>query len=122
MTTDTLIDWTYDDQLAALAEGWDIFEVRDSEHEPFELSRLDTPSDHDVGYDEPKFDDDINAWQHVIERAMAGSVLHNKALAFLMQDAPGEFVHIAMYEAGLGDSCPCLSCNRPTSAFNIIHV
>lgn len=121
MTTDTLLDWNYDDQHAALAEGWDIFECRDNEHEPFELCRLDVPSDHEVGYDEPKFEDDINAWQHVIERATAGSALHNKALGFLMQESPGELVHIAMYGAGLSDSCPCLSCNRPPSVTNIYH-
>lgn len=114
MTTNTLIDWTRDDQDAALLEGWDIFQCGDTEHEPFELCRLDFPGDAGMPFADALFEDDINAWDHVIERATAGSALHNKALAFLMQDAPGEFIHIAMFRSGRGESCPCLSCNRPT--------
>lgn len=112
MTTDTLLTWDFEDQLAAGKEGWDLFSCGDSDHEPFELERVDFPDEADLPFDEPKFDDDTDAWEHVIEQATAGSPLHNKALAFLMQESPGELVHIAMFRAGLSDACPCASCNR----------
>lgn len=87
--------WSYADQRAAYAEGWEIFETNRDDDEtakdivdgkpygyrPFELQRDD---------DAAIFRSDTDAWRHVRERAAAGSVLHQKALAFLKEESPAE--------------------------------
>lgn len=97
--------WPAADQDAAISEGWDLFQC-DLDHEPFELERIDFPED---GSD-ATFDDDTEAWDHVVTRAVEGSDLHNRALLFLAYASPGEIVHIAMWRAGLGETCPCVPC------------
>lgn len=109
--TDPIPGWVAADQDAAISEGWDVFECNDSEHEPFELERIDFPED---GSEAP-FAGDPEAWEHVVTLAVAGSDLHNRALLFLAYASPGEIVHIAMWCAGLGETCPCVPCtaHRP---------
>lgn len=104
--TEPIPGWPAADQDAAIREGWDLFECSDLEHEPFELERIDFPED---GTEAP-FAGDVEAWEHVVTRAVAGSDLHNRALLFLAYVSPGEIVHIAMWRAGLGDDCPCVPC------------
>lgn len=104
--TEPIPDWPAADQDAAISEGWDVFECRDTEHEPFELERIDFPED---GSEAP-FAGDPEAWEHVVTRAVAGSDLHNRALLFLAYASPGEIVHIAFWRAGIGDQCPCVGC------------
>jgi len=87
--------WDIADQNAALAEGWDIFLCSDVEREPFELQRLDYPEEH--GAEAEAFDDDVDAWRHVHRLACEGSPLHNRALAFLAEHSPVEFIHIATW-------------------------
>lgn len=105
--------WPRADQEAAGREGWDIFECGDSEHEPFELERLvDPASVPELGLDQPAFEDDPDAWEHVVTMATAGdgTDLHNRALLFLAYEAPGELLHVAYWRAGVGGACPCRSC------------
>lgn len=60
-----LVEWMTDDNAAALAEGWAIFNGN-------EIQR-----DDEVG----TFDTDADALNHVKARAAEGSALHRKALA-----------------------------------------
>ena len=65
------------DHAAARREGWDVFDCGpDPEGRPrLQLQREDTPEDR-----EPPFASDRDAWEHVVTRARAGSVLHRAAL------------------------------------------
>ena len=60
----------------ALSEGWDLFDVDGR----IQLQRIDCPSDHDLGYSEPKFQSDANAIIEVAMKARAGSKYHWDAL------------------------------------------
>ncbi|MDB5402379.1 MAG: uncharacterized protein JWQ55_4397 [Rhodopila sp.] len=61
----------------ARAEGWDIFDwgLRDDGTARIEIQRLDSPETT-----QPTFESDLAAWEHVVARARAGSVLHLRAL------------------------------------------
>ena len=67
--------WTYAEQDAAGAEGWDLFATGGGKvHEPYELQAL---------IDGRWEGDDEQAWRHVAERAADGSRLHERAIQFL---------------------------------------
>jgi hypothetical protein len=96
--------WTPDDSQAAMAEGWDVFAVMDVE-EPWQIQRLDDPAEDDrVDFDEPKFDDDVEVWRHLVEQAAAGSPLHQKALDFMAEHNPAEWDVIVYWTEGEGQS------------------
>jgi hypothetical protein len=61
----------------ALTEGWGVFDCgyRDDGSRKVELQRIDTPA-----CGTPRFPGDDTAWQHVVQRARAGSILHQQAL------------------------------------------
>jgi hypothetical protein len=91
--------WSFADQAAAGAEGWDILSTgccgERGYHDAFELQRLDHP---DGDLDESPFNDTTKteggAWEHVLHRAFGGSPLHAKALAFLADRSPREIRRI----------------------------
>jgi hypothetical protein len=64
-----------DDQ--ALSEGWGVFDCgcRDDGSARIELQRIDSPT-----CGTPHFQGDDAAWQHVVQRARAGSMPHQRAL------------------------------------------
>ena len=61
----------------AQAEGWDVFDcgLRDYGTPRIELQRLDSPPCGTL-----LFRSDEDAWQHVVRRARAGSITHQRAL------------------------------------------
>jgi len=99
--------WNYCDQASAWHEGWDIFRCDDLRHEPYEIECIDFP---EVG--EVKLADDTEAAFHVIDRAAEGSVLHQRAIAFLLAEAPNELAHWAAVRSG--GVCPCRGCEGKT--------
>lgn len=94
--------WSYADQAAAGAEGWDVFYTGFSGdhgyHDPFELQRIDFPFDKDGNEVDSPFNDpdkgEGGAWEHVLYRAFGGSPLHCKALAFIAANSPREILRI----------------------------
>jgi hypothetical protein len=65
------------DDAQALAEGWGVFDggCRDDGSPRIELQRIDSPA-----RGTPHFQGDDAAWQHVVQRARAGSMPHQHAL------------------------------------------
>lgn len=96
------LDWSYADQAAAGAEGWDLFDTgsdgQHGYHDPFELQRIDFPVDGDGNEIDSPFTDPAKgeggAWEHVLHRALGGSPLHAKALAFIATHSPREILRI----------------------------
>ena len=61
----------------AFTEGWGLFDVDGR----YQLQGLDNPSDiPSLGYEEPKFETDMDAMAHVVLQAVAGSVYHAEAM------------------------------------------
>ena len=60
-----------------IVEGWDVFDCgcRDDGSQRIELQRLDSPP-----CGTPMFASDEDAWRHVVDRARAGSLPHQRAL------------------------------------------
>ena len=69
------------DHNATIAEGWAVFDCgRQPDATPrVELQRIDCPEDGS----EPRFEDDQDAWRHVVSRAREGSALHLAALGLI---------------------------------------
>lgn len=90
-----LTSWAREQQRAAQAEGWDIFaSLRGTDH-MFDLQRIDCPwENQELGYEDPKFQDDYGAWVWVLKRAGEGEELHLAALAFLEEQSPEEYREI----------------------------
>ncbi len=87
--------WTKEDSNIAMSEGWDLFACDADGHELIELERLDDPgADEALGYDEPKFANDMEAWHHVRLGSLAGNPLHVKALSILKEVSPKEYENI----------------------------
>jgi hypothetical protein len=77
------VGWGPEEQEAAQAEGWDVFENDEEGRVPFEICRIDFPSDHGLPFDEPKFESDEAVVEALVERAGNGDVLARKALDFV---------------------------------------
>jgi hypothetical protein len=88
--------WTHDDSWTAMQEGWDIFDCDGSDNGPYQLCVLDEPILlPELGYTEPKFTGDTEAWIHVRTQAREhDSPLHQKALTFLYTHCPAEYQRI----------------------------
>ena len=85
-------NWTNTDSAAACADGWNIFECFGSDNGPWQIQRLDEPSDWPEFHGRPyPFAEDADAWCHVWQKAEEGSALHQRALAFLGEHNPSEF-------------------------------
>lgn len=74
-----VVEWTWADSEAARAEGWDVFEADDGP----QIQRLDEAA---------VLPDDGVAWRRVVEAALAGSVLHPRALAAVSTAERGRIV------------------------------
>lgn len=81
------IEWTREQSAQAQQEGWDIFHVDRSPTHQYEIERIDVPEDGSP----PVFDGDAEAWEHIVVRAAAGSVLHSHALQFIKTNSPDEW-------------------------------
>lgn len=66
--------WSQDDSTAAQAEGWDVFHVDDAQ---YEIQKCDEAE---------RFNEDARAVFHVYDKALSGSELHRRALAFVLRD------------------------------------
>ena len=69
------------DSNATTAEGWAVFDcgLHHDGTPRIELQRIDCPKDGT----EPRFEDDQDAWRHVVSRAREGSALHLSALGLI---------------------------------------
>lgn len=81
-------EWTIADNLAALREGWNLWDCDGSDDGRTQLCRTDSPDGEDEP-DEPLADDDT-ACRLVLTRANAGSALHLKALQLVEKHNPVE--------------------------------
>jgi hypothetical protein len=88
--------WSAEDSTAAIAEGWEIFQVAGREEEteqeivngrPYGERPWELQADDEAGI----FADDAEAWKHVTTKAAEGSALHQRALAFLQAHSPNEY-------------------------------
>jgi hypothetical protein len=78
-------DWPLVCQLQAHKEGWDIFDADGSADGRWQLQAIAVPTDHlHLRYKKPKFKSDTEAALHVRQQAIAGSVLHQQAIRFLI--------------------------------------
>lgn len=84
--------WSTEDDTVAAYEGWGIFLCGGDDHPPYELERIDSP---EAG--EGELADDEEAWELVVAKARAGSLLHMKALMFLLRNSIPEFKLIAAH-------------------------
>jgi|AntDeeMinimDraft_5_1070356.scaffolds.fasta_scaffold12010_5 hypothetical protein len=75
------IVFTVSDDEIANAEGWGIFSV-DGDDKDLQLQKFD---------DSSAFQDDDAAWDFVLTKAVSGSELHQRAIAFIKQESPDEF-------------------------------
>ena len=81
-TVTPAVPWTSDYSRAkARADGWEVLDCgRHDDGAPrMQIQRVDDPGD---GGD-PRFAEDRDAWQHVVDRARAGSALHRAALSLV---------------------------------------
>ena len=86
-------EWTHEDEAAALARGWGIFDASDSEN--------DTPYQLQASNDAGLLKNDDDAWILVVNNARAGGALERKALAFLKEKSPNEYGFIAKIHGDL---------------------
>lgn len=91
-----MADWTREYMALAQAEGWDVFHTGNPGCE-WELQRIDDPQVDEVGYDEPKFATDADAWEFVVRGAREGLAHCVAALAFLEEKAPAEHLDILKF-------------------------
>ena len=87
--------WTREDEEAALARGWGIFDASDSEN--------DTPYQLQASSDGGLIRNDDDAWILVVNNARTGEPLERKALAFLKEHSPNEYKFIAKIHGDLED-------------------
>jgi len=83
----TMDDWTADDDRAAGAEGWSLFESDGSADGTPQVQRIDDP-----GPGEAKLDGDPDAW--AVLRADPGTPLHARALAIIRNENPAEYERV----------------------------
>ena len=61
----------------AFSEGWGLFDVDGR----YQLQRLDNPEEiPGLGYEEPKFESDMDVMAHIVLQAIAGSTYHAEAM------------------------------------------
>lgn len=78
--------WSDKDNHFAAGEGWSIFRCDGgSDHGSYQLQK-----DDEIG----AFEDDGEAWRHVVNQATAGSRVHQRALNFLRRESPVEYQRI----------------------------
>ena len=103
-------EWTNKDGDRARADGWLISLAHlDGGRREYQLQRFDEDP-------RERFSLDDDAWAHVYARAMEGSRLHKKALAYLEEQNPSEYkaivefgkVRIALAEMMTGPPIPKL--------------
>jgi hypothetical protein len=70
---------------AAAEEGWTIADCDGSDGPPWQLQTL---------VDDGVFENDVEAWKHVVTKARIGDKLANAALNFLQEHSPGEYAYI----------------------------
>jgi hypothetical protein len=87
--------WTPEDQDAAVAKGWGLFDASDSEN--------DTPYQLQASSDAGLIWNDDDAWMLVVNNARAGEPLERKALAFLKERSPNEYDFITKIHGDLED-------------------
>lgn len=83
-----------DDYEPAGDEHWGVFDCDGSDNGPVQIQRID--EDEEVS----GWTDDIEAWQHVVARAMAGSDLHQRALSYVGEHNPIELRRIWHFTGG----------------------
>ncbi len=97
-----VVEWTPADELAAMPEGWGIFDCDGSENGPWQIQKFDDPDDlaeritATVGR---LWKEDNEAWMHVWS---VESALHRKAIAFIRAMNPQEWEAIERWAAGHG--------------------
>ena len=74
------LDWSLLYHLQAMTEGWSVF-AHDAGQIEYQIQRIDAPEDA-----EPVFENDADAWKHVVEKARDGSPIHVKALEVISPD------------------------------------
>jgi hypothetical protein len=79
--------WSEQDNKAAMAEGWAVFEIGGTTNAPlFDIQRIDDPEAAGLPFENPKFASDTEAWVHVVVLAkLYNSDLHKRALAFVKE-------------------------------------
>lgn len=78
------------DNTKADGEGWGVFDCDGSDNGPWQIQRDDEAE---------VFEDDDEAWLHVLRRAKAGSAYHQAALDFVKEHNPIEAANIATFAA-----------------------
>lgn len=78
-------EWSHDDMGAAEAEGWGFFDSDGSNNGRCQLCRIDT---NDFG---PQLDSDDDAWKIVLNGALAGNPLHQRAMLIVARHNAIEF-------------------------------
>lgn len=76
--------WTLEDRGAVAAEGWDLFDCIGSEGGPLQIQKFDDPDEGSP------FEEDTDAWEHVVSEANLGSERHIRALAIIREVNPIE--------------------------------
>ena len=80
-------DYSIDDRVDAAREGWDVFECQGSKNGSPQIQSFDCPEEGDADITEEQ------AWELVLTKAIAGSLLHIRALA-LTNENPKEIAAI----------------------------
>lgn len=84
-----IIDWSREDSIAAVAQGWDIFHCDGSEGPLWQLCRID---------EDARFQSDLGAQRFVWNLAVEqDNTLCKRALAFLYYRSPDEYADIRRY-------------------------
>lgn len=72
-----MAEWTQQDSEAAAREGWDVFYACRASDEQYQIEK-----DDEAGI----FVSDAEALYHVYDQALRGSMLHRRALLFVLRD------------------------------------
>lgn len=83
--------WSNEDSYAADQEGWNIFDCDGSSNAAWQLQKCDETA---------RWRTDTDAWWYVVLNAMLGKGLHLRALDFLWQTAPDEYICIMAWVQG----------------------
>lgn len=84
-------EWTPEQQSAALAEGWNLWDCDGSANGRTQLCTYDDKEDCPQA---ARFADDTAAWKYVVARAVEGSDLHLHALKVVAAHNPTEAASI----------------------------